>query len=214
MWLSKFLDLKEDVKGLTEDIKDAIFKDLKKERLTPLEFTILENVFNAEKITGYDLIQRLNDQFAGTWEAKSGTIYPILSKLKKNGFLAQKTVKSPIGPLKKVYFLTESGEKILKAKVGYNFLDQVQFVENFLVELATIYVKTFPKDKQKSKLREVRELLKDAMESVIKRIPLTTESKCPNCGAHIEKKHAAFCSLCGAELSSQTVSEEVEMEGP
>ena len=88
MWLSKFLDLKEDVKGLTEDIKDAIFKDLKKERLTPLEFTILENVFNAEKITGYDLIQRLNDQFAGTWEAKSGTIYPILSKLKKNGFFS------------------------------------------------------------------------------------------------------------------------------
>ena len=77
-------------------------------KLTPLEFTIIETIFNNQQISGYDLIRILNDHFAGTWEAQSGTIYPILSKLKRDGFLAIKNVKSPVGPIKKVYSLTEA----------------------------------------------------------------------------------------------------------
>jgi predicted transcriptional regulator len=87
VWLSKFVDLKDDIEGLRKEIKDKLFKNRDKKEITPLEFTVLEQIFNYKEISGYDLIQTLNRHFAGTWEAKSGTIYPLLSKLAKNGFL-------------------------------------------------------------------------------------------------------------------------------
>ena len=120
MWLGKFLDLEEDMEELRSKIKQEIFKDITKSKLTPLEFTIIEVIFNTQALSGYDLMLSLNRHFAGTWEAKSGTIYPILSKLEKNGFLKSKMVKSPIGPLRKVYTLTKAGEELLKLKVNKN----------------------------------------------------------------------------------------------
>jgi DNA-binding PadR family transcriptional regulator len=135
MWLGKFVDLEEDLDELKEQIEKEIFKGIKKSKLTPVEFTIIETIFNFKGMSGYDLIQNLNKQFAGTWVAQSGTIYPILSKLERDGFLRSNMVKTPIGPLRKVYFLTEAGEEIIKLKVNKNFYDQLKFLENFLVEL-------------------------------------------------------------------------------
>ncbi|MBY9012843.1 MAG: helix-turn-helix transcriptional regulator, partial [Candidatus Lokiarchaeota archaeon] len=48
-------------------------------------------------------------------------IYPILSKLERNGFLKSKLVKSPIGPLRKLYTLNNAGEELLKLKVNMNY---------------------------------------------------------------------------------------------
>lgn len=103
MWLGKFLDLEQDLKDLRSKIKKGLLDKITKDKLTPLEFTIIETIFNSKELSGYDLMVNLNKQFAGTWEAHSGTIYPILRKLENNGFLKAKTVKSPIGPLRKVY---------------------------------------------------------------------------------------------------------------
>ena len=84
MWLGKFLDLEDDIEMLRSKIKKEIFKKIKKRRLTPLEFTIIEVIFNSNALSGYDIIQTLNKHFAGTWKARSGTVYPILSKLERN----------------------------------------------------------------------------------------------------------------------------------
>ena len=81
MWLNKFLDLEEDIEKLGMKFNKDIFRKIKKTKLTPLEVTILEAIFNVKTISGYDLIEILNSQFAKTWQAKSGTIYPILNKL-------------------------------------------------------------------------------------------------------------------------------------
>ena len=70
MWLGKFLDLEEDMKDLRLKIEKQIFTNIKKNKLTPLEFTIIETIFNNQQISGYDLIRILNDHFAGTWEAQ------------------------------------------------------------------------------------------------------------------------------------------------
>lgn len=215
MWLNKFLDMKDDLKELAAELKDT----LKKKKLTPLEFTIVESVFSSGMISGYDLISKLNDHFAGTWEAKSGTIYPILSKLKSNGFLEKKAVKSPIGPIKKVYSLTKAGEKMLKVKVSQGFLEQIQFIENFLVELATIYIKSVPESEQKEKVKEVRELLRDTIDNVIHKVPLDIGGStiCPNCQMEQDVPHAVFCSYCGTKLTSDSrvkPSEEDEEYSP
>jgi len=204
MWLGKFLDLEEDINDLRSKIENGIFKNIKKNKLTPLEFTIIESIFNNQQISGYDLIRILNEHFAGTWEAQSGTIYPILSKLKREGFLKIKTVKSPLGPLKKVYSLTPVGEELLKVKVNKNFLDQLKFVENFLIELSSIYIHSFPEEVKEKKIREVQNLLKKSLEHIVKTIPPSANFKirCSQCGAELDRSDALFCAHCGRPLAS------------
>ena len=152
MWLGKFLDLEDDINELRSKIKEEIFDNLQKNKLTPLEFTIIESIFSNEQLSGYDLIKNLNKHFAGTWEAQSGTIYPILTKLERDGFLKAHKVRSPIGPLRKVYSLTKAGEELLKHKVNKNYLDQLKFIENFLIELSSIYVHSFPPDEKEKRV--------------------------------------------------------------
>lgn len=202
MWLGKFLDLEEDMEEIRSKIKREIFDNVKKSRLTPLEFTIIEHIFNNQIISGYDLIRVLNEHFAGTWEAQSGTIYPLLSNLKRDGFLKVKTVKTQVGPLRKVYSLSEAGEEILKVKVNKNFLDQLNFVRNVLIELSSIYINSFPEEVKKAKIKEVQNLMNEITEYVIETIPTTVDFKikCFNCGSEVGREGARFCPYCSASL--------------
>ncbi|MHA2287755.1 MAG: helix-turn-helix transcriptional regulator [Promethearchaeota archaeon] len=202
MWLGKFLDLEEDIEELRSKIKQEIFADITKNKLTPLEFTIVEVIFNSQALSGYDLMQTLNKHFAGTWEAKSGTIYPILSKLEKNGFLNSKMVKSPIGPLRKLYTLTKAGEELLKLKVNKNYSEQLLLIENFVVELSSIYIQSHPKEDRKKTIAEVQELLNESFERIKENIPTTLKFKtrCSNCGSEIGRK-VIYCPFCGVQLT-------------
>jgi len=206
MWLGKFLNLEDDIEELSSLIKEELIKSLQKSKLTPLEFTIIETIFNTKQLSGYDLIKNLNRSFAGTWEAQSGTIYPILRKLEKDGFLDAKKVKSPIGPLRKVYFLTEAGEELLKFKVNKNYYDQLKFIENFLVELSSIFIRSFPGEEQNKRIKEIQNALNETFKNVMHNIPPTLEFKtmCNNCGSEIGRE-VAFCPNCG-----QSLFEEIE----
>ena len=64
-------------------------------------------------------------------------------------------VKTPLGPIKKVYLLTIVGEMLLKIKVNKNFHDQIKFTENFLSELASIYIHSFPEELREEKISNV-----------------------------------------------------------
>ncbi len=208
MWLGKFLDLEDDIEMLRSKIKQEIFKKIKKNKLTPLEFTIIEVIFNSNALSGYDIIQTLNKHFAGTWKARSGTVYPILSKLERNGFLKSKAVKSPIGPIRKVYTLTDAGEEILKLKVNKNYADQLKFLENFIIELSSIYVKSYPKEVRKEIIDEVQTTLNESFERIKDSIPSTLRFKanCTNCGIEIGRK-VAYCPFCGTQLAPEEESE-------
>ncbi|MHA1986309.1 MAG: helix-turn-helix transcriptional regulator [Promethearchaeota archaeon] len=209
MWLGKFLDFEEDLKNLRSKIKDEIFNNIKKSKLTPLEFTIIENVFNSKQLSGYDLIKNLNKHFAGTWEAHSGTVYPILSKLEKDGFLKAMKVKSPIGPLRKLYSLTEAGEKLLKHKVNKNYLDQLKFIENFLVELSSIYVHSFPNEEKEEKIEEIRIALEETLKNVMDIIPIALEFRtvCHKCGSDLSRE-VTYCPHCGVSLFNNKENKE------
>ena len=208
MWLGKFLDLEDDIEELSSLIKEELLKSLQKSKLTPLEFTIIETIFNSQQLSGYDLIKNLNRHFAGTWEARSGTIYPILRKLEKDGFLKAKQVKSPIGPLRKVYSLTQVGEEILKFKVNKNYYDQLKFVENFLVELSSIFIHSFPDKDKSQKIKEIQDALNETFKNVMQNIPPTLDFKimCNNCGAEIGRE-VAYCPSCGASLFHESYNE-------
>ena len=201
MWLGKFLDIEEDINELRSKIKEELLNSLQKNKLTPLEFTIIESIFNSKQLSGYDLIKNLNIHFAGTWEAQSGTIYPILSKLEKDGFLSAQKVRSPIGPLRKVYSLTEAGEELLKYKVNKNYLDQLKFIENFLIELSSIYIHSFPEGEKEKRIEDIRDLLKSSLKNVMDNIPATLDSNtiCYKCGTEIGRE-VAYCPSCGVSL--------------
>lgn len=201
MWLGKFLDIEGDKDDLKSKIREELLNSLHKNKITPLEFTIIESIFNSKQLSGYDLIRNLNRHFAGTWEAQSGTIYPILSKLEKDGFLSAQKIKSPIGPLRKVYSLTEAGEELLKYKVNKNYLDQLKFIENFLVELSSIYIHSFPESEREKIIEQIRNLLKISLKNVMEAIPATLESKmiCNNCGTEIGRD-VVYCPNCGTSL--------------
>jgi len=202
MWMSKFLDFKDEIAAFPDKIKASVLGMIKKQKLSPLEFTILEQIFNKGQISGYDLMQNLNKHFAGTWQARSGTIYPILSKLKRNGYLISTDVKSPIGPVVKLYRLTQAGERLIKAKVSNNFDDQMKFLENFMIELSSIYIQSFPEAEREDKTAVVKELLKNTLETVMNEVPKsrTITITCPKCSADLTGKTGSFCDQCGAEL--------------
>lgn len=73
-----------------------------------LELCVLNMVAQGE-VYGYDLVQRLTDM-RGLGIAE-GSIYPLLSRMRKAGLLAARLEESPNGPARKYYGLTAEGTK-------------------------------------------------------------------------------------------------------
>lgn len=69
------------------------------------------SVIENESVYGYVLSQRL--QQAGLNEVSEGTIYPVLLRLQKNGFIRGEMRPSSYGPDRKYYEITEEGKQAL-----------------------------------------------------------------------------------------------------
>lgn len=57
---------------------------------------------------GYDLVERL--RALGLAGLATGAVYPVLSRFERDGLLTSYTQKSPSGPARKYYLLTEQGQ--------------------------------------------------------------------------------------------------------
>ncbi|NMB22493.1 MAG: PadR family transcriptional regulator [Corynebacterium sp.] len=51
----------------------------------------------------------------GGTDISSGTLYPLLSRLRRSGVLETRWEESPVGPPRKIYHLTEHGQQRLTA---------------------------------------------------------------------------------------------------
>ena len=61
---------------------------------------------------GYEILQRLTGSgFTGLAE---GTMYPVLTRLEKNGYIQCRKEKSPLGPIRKYYSVTDAGTTHLR----------------------------------------------------------------------------------------------------
>lgn len=76
-----------------------------------LEGCILKIVGDHETY-GYEVCEKLEKY--GFEEISEGSVYPILIRLEKRKLLHSKMKKSPFGPMRKYYFITEDGEEQLK----------------------------------------------------------------------------------------------------
>lgn len=74
-----------------------------------LEFLILK-IVDAEKVYAADLVKRLSVTDFATQE---GTLYPLLSKMRRDGLLDYEWRESDAGPPRKYYELTAKGRSQL-----------------------------------------------------------------------------------------------------
>lgn len=81
-----------------------------------LEFCIL-NAIRGNSLYGYDIVRTLRG-IEGL-VISEGTIYPILSRLKREGFVQTTIKESSEGPPRKYYELTDAGENMLDKMNGY-----------------------------------------------------------------------------------------------
>lgn len=76
-----------------------------------LELCILGIIDKKEEVYPSDIIEKMKESQIIVVE---GTLYPLLSRLKKGGLLQYKWVESKSGPPRKYYTLTEEGKTHLK----------------------------------------------------------------------------------------------------
>jgi PadR family transcriptional regulator PadR len=81
-----------------------------------LELCIL-NAIKGTTLYGYDIVRKLRD--INGLVISEGTIYPILSRLKREGFVRTTIKESTEGPARKYYALTAKGEKTLSQMNHY-----------------------------------------------------------------------------------------------
>jgi len=68
---------------------------------------------------GYEIIRELEKKFSGYWKPKTGTIYPALEKLEKDGLVTSRIEFRDEGIDRKHYALTEEGETSLSRAMPY-----------------------------------------------------------------------------------------------
>lgn len=62
---------------------------------------------------GYEILSCLEKE--GFTDLGEGTLYPVLTRLDRNGYISCRKQKSPKGPIRKYYTITESGKEHLES---------------------------------------------------------------------------------------------------
>ncbi|EYR64715.1 PadR family transcriptional regulator [Actinotalea ferrariae CF5-4] len=82
-----------------------------------LPLLVLRLLTTAESY-GYELVTRLRE--AGLAQITTGTVYPVLGRLERDGLLASRLVASSSGPARKYYRPTDDGAAHLaRAEAGW-----------------------------------------------------------------------------------------------
>lgn len=94
-----------------------------------LEGCILK-IIEEGPVYGYLLSQKLHD--AGLTDVKEGTIYPVLLRLQKNGYIKGEIRPSDAGPNRKYYTITNAGKESLE-KITTEWKELVRPVNELLL---------------------------------------------------------------------------------
>lgn len=87
-----------------------------------LEGCVLSIIAKGETY-GYEILGKLEG--SGFEELGEGTLYPIITRMDKNGWIACRKAKSPLGPIRKYYSITPEGAAHLEVfKESYKRVTQ------------------------------------------------------------------------------------------
>ena len=93
-----------------------------------LELCIL-NLVGRERMYGYQIVKRLAE--VPGLVVTEGTIYPLLSRLKREGLLESRLVESPNGPARRTYGLTREGRRHMRS-INESWSEIAEAVQRFM----------------------------------------------------------------------------------
>lgn len=76
-----------------------------------VELCIL-NIISEGELYGYDIVRALTD--SGSIVTSEGTVYPLLSRLRREGLIEATLRESNKGPARKYYRLSKRGKQVVK----------------------------------------------------------------------------------------------------
>ena len=92
--------------GRGDDRRGSIARELKR---GSLELIVLHLLAGGEAY-GYEIVSKLTAQTNGTLEVTDGTLYPVLYRLERAGYVAIRWETPDRGVPRKYYRLTEAGQ--------------------------------------------------------------------------------------------------------
>ncbi|HME53973.1 MAG TPA: helix-turn-helix transcriptional regulator [Candidatus Lokiarchaeia archaeon] len=176
-------------------------------RLSAHEFiTLLKIRMATTGISGYKLIHDLARSFAGSWSPQSGTMYPILKRLAKDKeLIIEKLEKTPIGPAVSIYQAKDDLGNVLDSVLLDTYKSDIKFFENYIEFLVESIESSMKSEAVGIQVQEaLDELIKNlqglrAKLDEMQAANPAPESKCPSCGAIIDRA-GKFCPSCGTKL--------------
>ncbi|MBE5954807.1 MAG: PadR family transcriptional regulator [Lachnospiraceae bacterium] len=88
-----------------------------------LEGCVLSVIARGETY-GYEILTEM--ERVGFDDLGEGTLYPVLTRLDKNGYISCRKAKSPLGPIRKYYTITEAGiERLESFKTSYSKITDI-----------------------------------------------------------------------------------------
>ena len=69
-------------------------------------------IINTETTYGYDILVYLNEN---GFKVTEGTLYPLLLRLERQGYITAFMMDSPLGPKRKYYTITKAGKEHLNS---------------------------------------------------------------------------------------------------
>lgn len=77
---------------------------------------VLLTLLGERPMYGYELLVTLADRGNGQFQLKQGTLYPLLYRLEREGWIGATWETPPSGKKRKVYALTRDGKREQKAR--------------------------------------------------------------------------------------------------
>jgi len=104
-----------------------------------LDILVLSIIENYDGISGYDLARSINEKFKKLWHASPGTIYPLLSRLAKGGFIEMEVILKNNRNIK-LYRITESGQNKLKEVLKSNLEPSMDTLGEYLRTIVKAWI--------------------------------------------------------------------------
>jgi PadR family transcriptional regulator PadR len=101
--------------------------------ISGLEILVLSIIKNAEeKISGYEIIQEINEKFGKIWKASAGTIYPLLHRLDRQKRVESEEIIDENNRQKRIYKISQEGVKELKKVLEDNLPLSIETLGDYL----------------------------------------------------------------------------------
>jgi DNA-binding PadR family transcriptional regulator len=104
-----------------------------------LDILVLSIIENYDGISGYDLARSINKKFNKLWHASPGTIYPLLNRLAKKGFIEMEVIIKNNRNIK-LYRITEAGQIKLKEVLKNNLEPSINTLGEFLRTIVQTWI--------------------------------------------------------------------------